>query len=195
MANLGNDGRAYEGQRLSVATPSRRARPAFVVALLLAAGGCADASAPSNGDADDMGRRDPIRRPIDPDVRAGCAATTLYDVPDDPAVRGPSPVGARTVRVPLPDDEGEITVEAWYPAVLGSEENVAPREYDLREVLPPGEGAKIPDEDATSDGLICDCYSDLPIDAEHGPYPLLILIHGTASMRILLPSERSAKCS
>lgn len=57
--------------------------------------------------------------------------------------------------------------------------------YDLRDWLPSGERGKIPDEASPAvtplDGPI---FRDLPIDSEHGAYPVVILIHGTSSLRI-----------
>jgi hypothetical protein len=36
---------------------------------------------------------------------------------------------------------------------------------------------------APSAGMECNCYRDLPIDEQHGPYPVSILVHDTGSFR------------
>ncbi|AKF04668.1 Putative lipoprotein signal peptide [Sandaracinus amylolyticus] len=107
----------------------------------------------------------------------GCEASTRLAVPDEPEARGPWPVGVRTVTV------GRLTVDVWYPAQLGSETGVAPATYDVRDWLPESQrgDAVIPDADAPIQ--TCDCHRDLPIDAEHGPYPLVVFVHGTAAFR------------
>ena len=74
----------------------------------------------------------------------GCAGSTLLPVPADTSMRGPWPVGQRTVQF------GRFTaVEIMYPAVPGSEEGMDPLTYDMRSFLPSAEQAKVPDTDAT----------------------------------------------
>lgn len=106
---------------------------------------------------------------------AACGDATVQAVPDDPAQRGPWPVGARTV-----DVDGLVT-EVWYPAVIGSEQGAPAVSYDLREHLPPADQAKIPDEQNPLQ--VCDCYRDLPLDEGFGPYPVVVFVHGTAGFR------------
>jgi hypothetical protein len=106
---------------------------------------------------------------------AGCENATFYAVPSDPAERGPWPVGAREVTI-----DG-LTTEIWYPAVLGSEAGEPKKIYDLRYALPASEQAKVTDADNAPQ--VCDCYDQLPIDDAHGPYPVVIFIHGLASWR------------
>ena len=116
--------------------------------------------------------------PIDagmPEDVMGCGSTTLLEVPDDPGARGPWPVGARTVTV------GRLTVEVWYPAAPGSDSGVEPVVYDIRNALPASERASIPDSD--NPWQPCDCRRDLPIDEAHGPYPVIVFVHGTAGFR------------
>ena len=105
----------------------------------------------------------------------GCDGVKLYATPDDAAARGPWPVGAKTVKV------GSLTAEVWYPAVRGSEAGKAQVVYDIRKWLPPPERRKIPD--AAAPMQACGCYRDLPIDAAHGKYPVVVFIHGTAGFR------------
>jgi len=106
---------------------------------------------------------------------AGCDDASFYAVPADPVERGPWAVGAVTVEL-----DG-VTTEIWYPAQWGSEANADPRTYDIRYALPPSEQGKI--SDAKNPLQICDCYSELPLDADHGPYPVVVFVHGTASWR------------
>lgn len=105
----------------------------------------------------------------------GCDGVPLLPVPEDTSLPGPWPVGARTVVV---DD---LTLEVWYPAQPGSESGAEPVRYDIRTSLPDSEQAKVPDED--NPWQDCDCWRDLPIDADHGPYPVVVFIHGTAGFR------------
>ncbi|MEZ4442896.1 MAG: hypothetical protein R3B72_27625 [Polyangiaceae bacterium] len=99
----------------------------------------------------------------------------LLELPEDPGARGPSPVGARTVAI------GGITTEIWYPAAPGSETGAAAVDYDIRQFLPPAEAAKI--SDAKNPLQTCNCYRDLPLDGDHGPYPVIVFIHGTGAFR------------
>ncbi len=114
-------------------------------------------------------------------AQAGCDNATLLAFPSDPGpdddgiLRGPWPVGASTLVV---DD---LTVEAWYPAKPGSQQGVAAKRYDLRAWLPAAEQNKIPDAEAPE--LECTCHADLPPDTAHGPYPVIVFIHGTAGFR------------
>jgi dienelactone hydrolase len=114
-----------------------------------------------------------------PPTVSGCGSTTLYRVPDDPAVPGPWPVGAKTVKIAIAG--ASLVAEVWYPAPLGSETGKTKATYDLTAWLPPGQASKIPP--AENSPQKCDCYRELPIDASHGPYPGVIFIHGTGSFR------------
>ena len=53
--------------------------------------------------------------------------------------------------------------------------------YDIRDELPASERGKIPD--AENPWQDCDCYRDLPLDETHGPYPVVVFVHGTAAFR------------
>lgn len=105
----------------------------------------------------------------------GCDGTKLLANPADPSAPGPFPAGVRTVTV-----NGLVT-EVWYPAVRGSQKGKPKATYDLRLQLPPDEQAKIPD--SANELQPCDCYRDLPLDETHGPYPVIVFVHGTASWR------------
>ena len=126
-----------------------------VVALVLVAA-CGEGGAP-----------DPV------EDREGCDGATLLGTSTDPAARGPWEVGARTVRI------GRLTAEVWYPAAPGSAVG-EPAVYDIREALGALRG-EIPDDD--NPWQPCDCYRDLPIDEDHGPYPVVLFVHGTAAFR------------
>jgi hypothetical protein len=121
----------------------------------------------------------PIADVARPEAGVGCAAMTSLPVPDDPTVRGPWPVGVRTVSV------GRLTVEVLYPGAPGSEQGKPEATYDVRAWLPERERSKVPDANSPAvkpigGGL----FRDLPIDEEHGPYPVVLFVHGTASFRI-----------
>ncbi len=107
---------------------------------------------------------------------AGCGSS-LLPVPSDPGVRGPWKVGVQTVTI------GRLTVEITYPAQPGSEAGMPEVSYNASAFLPGTEASKIktPTSLAPVGG---DLYRGLPIDAAHGPYPVIINIHGTASFRV-----------
>lgn len=105
----------------------------------------------------------------------GCDGAKLFENPADTSEPGPWPVGAKSGVI-----DG-LNVEVWYPARRGSEIDVAKKRYDLRDWIPETERAKIPDESAPVQ--TCDCAADLPIDEKHGPYPVILFVHGTAGFR------------
>lgn len=105
----------------------------------------------------------------------GCDGATLLANPSDPKARGPWPVGVKTAMV------GRLTVEVWYPAMPGSDTGKEKARYDIRAQLPASERSKISDTD--NPWQDCDCVRDLPIDGAHGPYPVVVFVHGTAAFR------------
>jgi pimeloyl-ACP methyl ester carboxylesterase len=105
----------------------------------------------------------------------GCAGTKMLPLPADPAADGPYPVGARTVTI------GRLTTEVFYPAKAGSETGMTKVVYDIRQHLPASQQQKIPDD--KNPWQPCNCYRDLPVDEQHGPYPVVLFIHGTAGFR------------
>jgi dienelactone hydrolase len=122
----------------------------------------------------------------EPEVVAGCGTTKLYKTPDDLAMPGPWPVGVKTLQVPM--GGATASVEIWYPAMRGSEAGKAKKTYDLTKWLG-SDASKIP---AASNKIAeCNCYPDLPIDTAHGPYPGVIFIHGTGSLRVANGSTMS----
>ena len=106
----------------------------------------------------------------------GCSGAVLCEVPADPAERGPWAVGARTVEI------AGLTTEIWYPARFGSQKGRNEIVYDIRRLLPISERTKIPAED--NPWQECDCYGNLPLDDQHGPYPLVVFVHGTGGYRM-----------
>jgi hypothetical protein len=94
----------------------------------------------------------------------------LLELPRDPAEPGPWKVGSRGIAA------AGLDAEVWYPAAPGSADGLAPFTYDLRKYLPPEQQATV--TDSTTIREPCDCYRDLPIDASHGPYPVIVFLHG-----------------
>jgi hypothetical protein len=117
------------------------------------------------------------RAPAIPPARRPTAVTALACWLSRRTRRCPGP--GRSVRAPSVFNG--LTLEVWYPATPGSEADMTPIEYDIRSSLPDSEQAKVPDE--SNPWQPCDCYRDLPLDADHGPYPTVIFIHGTAGFR------------
>lgn len=117
----------------------------------------------------------PPRAPDAGVAGAVCGQGSMLASPPDLAARGPWAVGVRTVKA-----EGMV-LEVWYPARAGSERSAPAVGYDLREVMPPAEAAKIPD--AANPTIACECARDLPVDTSHGPYPVVVFLHGAASFR------------
>eukprot|EP01062_Namystynia_karyoxenos_P083842 TRINITY_DN9740_c0_g2_i1.p1 TRINITY_DN9740_c0_g2~~TRINITY_DN9740_c0_g2_i1.p1 ORF type:complete len:427 (+),score=150.32 TRINITY_DN9740_c0_g2_i1:96-1283(+) len=118
---------------------------------------------------------------------ADCPGQRLLQRPADPAVRGPWAVSHKRV-------EGitarNFSVDFFFPAQPGSEKGGTPWSYDLRDHVPPGIRRKLPDSLCTPDAA-CPVFKDedgfagvwenLPLDREHGPYPVVFYVHGTAA--------------
>jgi len=64
---------------------------------------------------------------------------------------------------------------------VGSDQGKPTNVYDLRIYLPPNEIYLIPDDDAPYQ--YSNATFNLPLDTTHGPYPLIIFIHGTAGWK------------
>lgn len=103
-----------------------------------------------------------------------CPSAAALASPDDPAARGPATVGARTVQLPGLEQPTEV----WYPATGSTGEA---KVYDVRRWLPPEAQGLVPD--SANPLQSCDCEADLPLDGAHGPYPVLVFLHGTAAFR------------
>lgn len=133
-----------------------------------------DASTDGNGATDSSSGSDATPLP-GPTTTTACDGRQTLPVPLDPAARGPWAVGARTLTM------GGLTTEIWYPAQPGSQAGLATATYDVRKHLAEADAAKI--SDAANPLQTCDCYRDLPIDTTHGPYPVVVFVHGTAAFR------------
>lgn len=105
----------------------------------------------------------------------GCDGAKLLASPSDLSQRGPWGVGAKTVTV-----DG-LRTEVWYPVPASAVEGATKARYDIRLALPAEEAAKIPDAD--NPWQTCDCVRDAPLDTEHGKYPAIVFVHGTAAFR------------
>jgi alpha-beta hydrolase superfamily lysophospholipase len=103
----------------------------------------------------------------------GCDGAALLERPSDPAAAGPWPVGTRRVSI------GRLAVDVFYPAVRGSDACVEPATFDIRTFLPPSQQGFV--SDARNPLQRCDCARDLPVDDEHGPWPVVLFVHGTAA--------------
>ncbi len=113
----------------------------------------------------------------------GCPGSTLLALPDNPGATGPWEVGDRTVSI------GRLAaVEVVYPAKPGSTEGLPQVTYNPRDWAPISEQSKILDEDTQDFQVVGEVmghvYKDVPIDDERGPYPVIIFIHGTSSVRL-----------
>ncbi|MEY4582209.1 MAG: hypothetical protein RL701_6912 [Pseudomonadota bacterium] len=80
---------------------------------------------------------------------------------------------------------GRLKVELFFPAEPGSTAGKPEATYNLKDWLPAEERAKVPDDHSPQVGPIGGhLFRDVPLDGAHGPYPVVIFMHGTASMRI-----------
>jgi len=148
---------------------------AFVAALPLAVVGLVPGCSSSSPSVPGEDASSSVEASAEASVDAGPSCKGRDDVPTDTSARGPWAVGVRTVTV------GGLTHEVWYPARRGSESGKAKKVYDLRYAIPADARPKITDEKAPRQP--CDCIDDLPIDAERGPYPVVVFFHGTAGFR------------
>ncbi len=144
----------------------------LIVPTLLACGACATQDAElGRGTSDALA----VTASGAAEIQLTCDDRPFLDGPADKSARGPWAVGVKRATV------SGLMVDVWYPAVPGSEVDREKVNYDVREDLPPEQAAKISDADAPKQP--CDCVRDLPIDTAHGPYPLVIFIHGTAGFK------------
>ncbi|KNC82433.1 hypothetical protein SARC_05283 [Sphaeroforma arctica JP610] len=111
----------------------------------------------------------------EPSTVNACENTTIYKLPENYSERGPWTVGARNIEL------AGYNTEVWYPALWGSEAGKDKHVYDIRQWIPENMADDIPDDIVVEQ--VCDCYIGLPVDSEHGPYPVMVFIHGTAGFR------------
>jgi hypothetical protein len=103
------------------------------------------------------------------------------DIPSDPGARGPWPVGVRTVMLDLGTGQ-HIPVDVWYPARIGSDSGETAIDYDFIDWLPPETRAQLPSGEIPV-AVPCHCFRDLPIDSDHGPFPISIAVHHAGAFR------------
>jgi dienelactone hydrolase len=107
----------------------------------------------------------------------GDCGANMLDVPDDLHMRGPWDAAVRTLKA------GRVTLELFYPAPPGSGAGKPEATYNHSDWLPEQEKSKTTKGIAPAAAIGGKLYRDLPLDETHGPYPVVIFIHGTASMR------------
>lgn len=147
-------------------------RPGVLLGVVALAG-CGDSGTGASGGSGGQGGQGGAGAGVPLVEVDGCEGTTLFEAPADTGEPGPWKVGARTLTL------GDLVVEAWYPAAPGSSGEVV--KYDVRDYLPESEMGKIADADAPLQ--TCACERDLPVDADRGPYPVIVFVHGTAGFR------------
>ena len=136
----------------------------FLLVTLVAAAGCPTTSDPPP--------REPPELPFVAEA-AGCDGAALLQRPASLTDRGPWPVGTR--RVPV----GRLDVDVFYPAERGSDFDVPNKVFDIRSFLPASQQEFV--SDARNPAQVCDCFADLPVDDAHGPWPVVVFVHGTAA--------------
>lgn len=151
-------------------------RSAILFAIVsLVVSGCGDDTATGSGGAGGTGGATSGGAGGAITTPAGCEAMSLLENPTDTGAVGPFPVGAKTIVI-----EG-LTVEVLYPAKVGSGAGKSKKQFDIRDHLPVSEQGKI--TDARAPLQTCECYDELPFDTDHGPYPAVVFVHGTAGFR------------
>lgn len=106
------------------------------------------------------------------------ACVRLLERPEDVTEKGPWPVGTRRVTLERPDGVA-LQLDVFYPAARSSPSSAPRAEFDIRQFLPPSQQGQVPD--ARAPVQVCDCVRDLEPDTDHGPYPAIVVVHGTAS--------------
>ena len=109
----------------------------------------------------------------------------LLSNPSDPAAPGPYPVSSYLFEGTF--TERNLTVEAWFPALPGTEVGAANLTIDIRDFLSAESAAKVPAADVPHP-LYLGAYADLapawqaPSSSLRG-LPLIVFVHGTAGWR------------
>lgn len=145
------------------------------LASLTGCGGGSDSN-PAEADAQDQNR--------DTASTIGCDGSSMLPVPGDPSQAGPWPVGSKYVSMANSERPNrDFRVQVWYPAKPGSEadkERVVLTVDDVMYYFPELDTQGLEDvADAARMETIY--YMDLPLDKKHGPYPVIVYVHGTAS--------------
>lgn len=109
-----------------------------------------------------------------------CPDQRLLDNPVHPGEWGPWPTGSQLLEGTF--TKRDFAVQMMYPAEIGSEVGKDLCKFDLRLHMPPTQAVKIPDEASPMPDYE-HCWDGLPFDTTHGPYPVIVFIHGTAGFR------------
>jgi fermentation-respiration switch protein FrsA (DUF1100 family) len=170
--------RVHRQQSVRGSTAAATCLATYLAAFVATA--CGTAAPPSDADTVAGALADAAGLPAAV-TSATCDGSPTLAVPVDPSLRGPWAVGARTVELPGATTATTLRAEIWYPAAPASAKGAAAVQYDLRAHLSAQDAAKL--SDADNPLQTCDCYRDLPVDKDHGPYPLVLFLHGTAGFR------------
>jgi predicted dienelactone hydrolase len=146
-----------------------------------------DAPDPDDAAADGRGASDAADAAADvpddapPLVPANELNGVLYEPPAcaDYGPYGPHVVGVTTLM--LDEGDRQVGVEVFYPAEPGSEAGRARFAYDMREWLPEGDRAAIPDDAAPFFAL--NAWRELP-PAEGLSSPVVLFAHGLSGYRL-----------
>lgn len=93
--------------------------------------------------------------------RAACPGQNLLPLPADPGAMGPWPVSS--FLIPGGITTRNITMEVFYPAVIGSNTSGKECQYDIRLHMPPKQAHKIPDKD-NPNPFYTNCFPGLQMD-------------------------------
>lgn len=114
----------------------------------------------------------------------GCPGISMLPVPDDPGELGAWPVGSRYVKLVNSNvPERPFRVQVWYPAAPGSDagkEKAVLGIADILHYIPKLQTDGLKSAVKTAEIQTNYCMG-LPVDKSHGPYPVIVFVHGTAS--------------
>jgi pimeloyl-ACP methyl ester carboxylesterase len=132
------------------------------------------------GDASETAKRPRKKRRRTDTMTPGCSDARYLPVPSDAAEPGPWPVGLRTVHA------AGVIADVYYPATPGSADGVPAAKFDIRDHLPPEMAAQV--KAAKMPSVPCACSRDLPVDTQHGPFPVIYFFHGRGLTRAEFPT-------
>lgn len=121
----------------------------------------------------------------DDDATTDTTTTSLEDLADDPAYRGPGPYEVGLTEVSLPDRE----VAVFYPAADGATEGAAEVTYSQLDALPEALAQAAPAllPEGTDPDILTVVIDGVGADVEaspDGPFPLVLFSHGFGSFRL-----------
>jgi len=147
-----------------------RPRALWLLGAVVCASAACDLAGPSPSDDDSPARPPPLP---EVDEAEGCDGAALLARPADLTGRGPWPVGTRRLTV------GRLAVDVFYPARRGSDFGEEAAVFDIRTFLPASQQGFV--SNTRNPAQVCDCFADLPLDDVHGPWPVVVFVHGTAA--------------